>query len=181
MGTKPILGTQVIFKKENDFGLLPLIATNETGYIKMVELSSKSYLNNDGLTEPYCQFSDLLSNSEGIIVMSGTINGFFGKLFKKGKIEEIENLYKDLKNTFKNNFYIEIQRHGDHNEKLFENFNLKLSGKLDIPIIASHEIFYIDKSMHDAHEALICIGNKSYLNDKNRISYTGEHLSLIHI
>ena len=175
LGTKPILGTQVIFKKENDFGLLPLIATNETGYVKMVELSSKSYLNNDGLTEPYCQFSDLISNSEGIIVMSGTINGFFGKLFKKGKIEEIENLYKDLKNTFKNNFYIEIQRHGDHNEKLFENFNLKLSGKLDIPIIASHEVFYIDKSMHDAHEALICIGNKSYLNDKNRISYTGEH------
>ena len=107
--------------------------------------------------------------------MSGTINGLIGNLFNKGKFELIEDIYKKLKNYYSDNFYIEIQRHSDKDENSFEKFNLNLSLKHNIPIIASHEVFYIEKNMHDAHEALICIGNKSYLNDKTRKSYTSEH------
>ena len=81
----------------------------------------------------------------------------------------------DGKNLLSTNFYIEIQRHNDLNEKSFEKFNLNLSYKLDIPIIASHEVFYIDQSMHDAHEALICIREKTYVNEKNRLSYSDQH------
>ena len=49
VGTQPIIGTQIIFNFENNFGLLPIIAKNEIGYKKIIELSSKSYLENDGL------------------------------------------------------------------------------------------------------------------------------------
>ena len=174
-GTQPIIGTQIIFKIENEEGLLTLISKNEEGYSRIIELSSKSYLDNDSLSNPYCKFNELLINIDGLIVMSGTINGLIGKLFNKGKLELIEKIYKDLKEIYKENFYIEIQRHSDKYEKNFEKFNLNLSFKYDIPIIASHEVFYINKSMHDAHEALICIGNKSYLNDRKRISYSNEH------
>ena len=54
------------------------------------------------------------------MVLSGSINGLIGKLFNKGKIIEIEKIYKKLKDKFKNDFYIEIQRHGDPNERSFE-------------------------------------------------------------
>ena len=41
-GTQPIVGTQVNFKYKEIAGLIPLIALNENGYKKLIELSSKS-------------------------------------------------------------------------------------------------------------------------------------------
>ncbi len=180
-GTQPIIGTQIIFKFEDQEGLLTLVAKNQQGYKNMIELSSKSYLENDNLSKPHCKLSDLFDKNKGLIVMTGTINGLIGNLFSKGKFELIEDIYKKLKNYYSDNFYIEIQRHSDKDEKSFEKFNLNLSLKHNIPIIASHEVFYIEKNMHDAHEALICIGNKSYLNDKTRKSYTNEHYLKSHL
>ncbi len=176
VGTQPIIGTQIIFENEdNDKGLIPLIAKNDIGYKRIIELSSNSYLDNPESLVPKCKFNDIFFNTEGIIVLSGGINGFFGNLFNKGKLKEIENLYNQLQKIYQDNFYIEIQRHEDKNEKLFENFNLKLSKKCNIPVIASHEIYYLDKSIHEAHDALICIGTKTYLNDKNRIRLSDQH------
>jgi len=174
-GTQPIIGTQILFSFKGEVGLLPLICSTETGYKKIIELSSKSYLNNRTNQDPQCTLEDLFEKPEGVIVFSGSINGLIGKLFNKGKLLEIEEIYKIIKKNFDDNFYIEIQRHNDQNEKSFEYYNLGLSKKLNIPIIATQEIYYLDKSMHDAHEALICVGQKTYLNDKNRISYSNQH------
>ena len=174
-GTKPILGTQINFKFSDVIGLLPIIAKTENGYKTMINLSSKSFLDSDGLNPPYCKIDDLLSLSDDIILFSGSINGLFGTLFDKGKFDELNLLYKKLKNKFKDDFYIEIQRHNDINEKSFEKFNLKKSHDFKIPIIATNEVFYIDEDMHEAHDALICIGNKSYIGDTNRPKYSNQH------
>ena len=175
VGCQPIIGTQIVFNYKENFGLIPLIAKNEKGYQNIVELSSKSYLSNTDLNLPNCNFDDLLKYKDDIILLSGSINGLIGKLFNEGKSTDIENIYKKLKNTFKNNFYIEIQRHGDLNEKSFELFNLTLSNKLMIPLIATNEVYYLNKDMHDAHDALMCIGSKSYINDSNRNKLTNNH------
>ena len=167
-GTQPIIGTQINFKYKGTMGKLPLIALNENGYKKIIDLSSKSYLENSLPTEPHCSIEDLYTNIDGVLVLSGSINGLFGKLFDKGLLPEIEDLYKKLSSIFGSNFYLEIQRHGDQNEKLFENFNLQKSNEIKIPIIATHEVYYLDKSMHEAHDALICIGNKTYINEKKK-------------
>ena len=175
VGTQPIIGTQILFKYKDFFGLLPLIAKNNEGYKNIIELSSKSYLDNSDFNEPHCKFEDLLNKSNGIIVLSGSIRCLIGNLFNKGLINEIEDIYGKLLTTFKSNFYIEIQRHNDPNEKQFEVFNLKLSKKLDLPILATNEIYYLDKSMHEAHDALMCIGQKTYLNEPDRIKLSDQH------
>ena len=174
-GTQPMIGTQILFNFKDEVGLLPLIAMTEIGYKKIVELSSKSYLNSAETLDPQCKLEDLIDEPEGVILLSGSINGLIGKLFNKGKFAEIEEIYKLIKKNYGDNFYIEIQRHNDQNEKSFENYNLNLSKKLNLPIIATQEIYYLNKSMHDAHEALICIGQKTYLNDKNRLSFSDQH------
>ncbi len=176
VGTQPIIGTQINFKFEDTIGLLPLFALNLDGYKKIVELSSKSYLENKDSSDPYLNIEDLLKlKNKGISIFSGTILGLFGKLFDKGKFSEIDNLYKNLAKNFEDRFYLEIQRHKDLNEKEFEKFNLNESKDLGIPIIATNEVFYLSQSMHEAHDALICIGNKTYVNEKNRIKYSSEH------
>ncbi len=174
-GTQPIIGTQINFKIRETTGLLPLFALNEAGYKNIIELSSLSYLENDESSDPHVDFELLLSHSKGVALFSGTVFGLFGKLFEKGKFSEIDELYNKIKNAFDDRFYLEIQRHNDQNEIGFEKFNLKKSLYLKIPIIATNEVFYLDKEMHEAHDALICIGNKTYVNEKNRLRFTDQH------
>ena len=174
-GTQPIIGTQINFKFEDTIGLLPLFALSEDGYKRIIELSSISYLKNDNLSDPHLDFNELLKENKGVSIFSGTVFGLFGKLFEKGKFIEIKNLYEKLKIKFKDRFYLEIQRHNDQNEIGFEKFNLNKSLELEIPLIATNEVFYLNKDMHEAHDALICIGNKSYINDKNRIRFSDQH------
>jgi len=175
VGTQPIIGTQIYFKFEDTTGLLPLIALNEKGYKRIIELSSRSYLENDALSDPHLDIKELLTNIDGVILLSGTIQGLFGKLFEKGHFEEISRLYKSLSSSFSDRFYLEIQRHGDQNEIAFEKYNLKQSSEIKIPIIATNEVYYLNSDMHEAHDALICIGAKTYVNEKNRIKYSNQH------
>src|SRR6056300_766057 len=176
IGTQTIIGTQINFKFNDTVGLLPLFALDFEGYKKIIELSSRSYLENDDLSDPHLDINDLLKlDTNGISVFSGTIFGLFGKLFDKAKFDEIINFYKKINAVLGDRFYLEIQRHDDHNESEFEKFNLDQSKKLEIPIIATNEVFYLTKDMHEAHDALICIGNKTYVNDKNRIKYSPNH------
>ncbi len=175
IGTQPIIGTQINFKFADTMGLLPLYALNEKGYKKIIELSSLSYLNNDKLSDPHLDFDTLLNDNNGVCLFSGNINGLFGKLFDKGKFTEIEKLYSKLKFKFNDRFYIEIQRHGDKDEVGFEKFNLSKSLELEIPLIATNEVFYINKDMYEAHDALICIKDKTYVNEKNRVRLSDQH------
>jgi len=175
IGTQPIIGTQILFKFKETFGLLPLIAKNIEGYKNIIELSSKSYLENDNLSNPHCSFDDLLKKNNGIIVLSGSITNLIGKLFNAGLFDDIDFIYKKLSEKFVNNFYLEIQRHNDQNEKLFESFNLNQSKKYNLPIIATNEVYYLEKSMSEAHDALMCIGQKTYVNDTNRFRLTDQH------
>ena len=176
VGTQPIIGTQINFKFKDTIGLLPLFSLNENGYKKIIELSSKSFLDNDEISEPHLDINCLFElESSGISIFSGTVFGLFGKLFDKGKFPEITTLYQKLKKNFNDRFYLEIQRHNDENENSFEKFNLNQSNNIKIPIIATNEVFYLSKDMHEAHDALICIGNKTYINEKNRIRYSNEH------
>ncbi|MDC3090170.1 DNA polymerase III subunit alpha, partial [Candidatus Pelagibacter sp.] len=174
-GTQPIIGTQINFKYGDTTGLLPLYALDEEGYKKIIELSSLSFLNNDELSDPHLDIKELFIECKGVALFSGTVNGLFGRLFDKGKSKEIFELYSKLHSIYKNNFYIEIQRHGDQNEESFEKFNLEKSFEIKIPLIATNEVFYLNSDMHEAHDALICIKNKTYINEKNRIKFSNQH------
>jgi len=175
VGSQPIIGTQINFKYGDTTGLLPLFALNEEGYKRIIKLSSFSFLDNDELSEPHLNFEELLEDTHGVAIFSGTVFGLFGQLFDKGKFSEILDLYTKLKTSFSDQFYLEIQRHNDQNEIGFEKFNLNKSLELEIPIIATNEVFYLNKDMHEAHDALICIGNKTYVNDKTRIKFSDQH------
>ncbi len=175
VGTQPIIGTQINFKYNGTIGLLPLYALNEIGYKRIIELSSLSYLENNELSDPHLDFNELLKKNEGVVVFSGTVNGLFGELYDKGKFSEISELYSKLKKEYNDNFYIEIQRHDDLNEKGFEKFNLAKSLEIEIPIIATNEVFYLNKDMHEAHDALICIKNKTYVNETKRLKFSDQH------
>ena len=174
-GTQPIIGTQINFKYSNIVGKLPIFAKTEIGYNNLVKLSSRSFLDSQNEDSPNCSIDELLQNNEDIIVLSGGLDSLFSNLNKKNKINDAEILTNKLKLKFNDSFYFEIQRHNDYGEKNLENFFLDLSNKFRIPLIASQEVFYINQDMYEAHDALLCIGQKTYVDEKNRKKYTNEH------
>ncbi len=174
-GTQPIIGTQINLLTDNILGKVTLYATSEEGYKNLTKLSSMSYLQKDSNSEPHCKIEDIIKNNRDVILLTGNYNDLFGQLFFKNKIKHLEKILTNLKIAFKDRLYIEIQRHGEKNEKNFENYLLNLSNTLIIPIIASQEVFYLDPSMFEAHDALICIGNKQFLDEKNRLRYNNQH------
>ena len=173
--TQPIIGTQINFLYKGNRGKLPLFAKNLEGYKNLIKLSSKSFLEIKDNEEPHCTIEDLEKNSKGLIALSGSFDGLIGKLFFKNLTDEIFILLKRIKKTLTDNFYIEIQRHNDNGEKLFEKFLLNASEKLELPIIATHEVFYLEKDMYEAHDAYLCVGEKTYVNAKDRRRYSDSH------
>ena len=174
-GSQPIIGTQINFLFDGVIGKLPLFAMSSNGYKNLIKLSSKSYLDSDEKSDSYCKLSELKSFSDDLILLTGNHYGFFGKLFKFNKLKQIETCINDLKDVFQDRFYAEIQRHGEDGEKRYEDHLIKLSYKYEIPLIASQEVYYLNEEMYEAHDALICIGNKDFVDNSNRIKYNKQH------
>tara|TARA_B100000242_G_scaffold207296_1_gene150404 strand:+ start:2852 stop:6265 length:3414 start_codon:yes stop_codon:yes gene_type:complete len=175
VGTQPIIGTQINVKNNNILGKITLYAKNENGYKNLTKLSSLSYLTSKETEEPACELTDLTANSNDLILLTGNHRDFFGKLFHANKIKDIEKILNLLKKNFSNRIYIEIQRHSESSETNFENYILDISKSLNIPLIASQDVFYINKEMYEAHDVLICIGNKSFVEDDNRLKLSNHH------
>ena len=174
-GTHPIIGTQININSSGVIGKVSLYATSEKGYKNLTKLSSLSYLKNDTSKGPSCTPKDLIDNNEGLILLTGNYRNFFGQLFYKNKLKDFNQTLNSLKNNFKDRLYLEVQRHNENQEKNFENYLLSMSKALQLPLIATQEIFYLNEDMYEAHDALICIGEKNFVDDKNRFKYNNQH------
>jgi DNA polymerase III subunit alpha len=175
VGTQPIIGTQINLKAHNTIGKITLYAKSEQGYKNLTKLSSLSYLKNKDTNDPYCEIGDLISNNSDLILLTGNYNNFFGKLFYANKIKNFEETIVLLSSHFNDRIYFEIQRHNENDEKNFENYLLNNSKSLNVPIIASQEVYYLNNDMSEAHDALTCIGEKKFIDDKNRFKYSDQH------
>ena len=175
VGTQPIIGTQINLKEQNITGKITLYAKSENGYKNLVKLSSLSYLQNKETEEPACKINDLVENNKDLIILTGNYRDFFGKLFHSNKLKNFKSIINLLKKNFENRLYFEIQRHNQNEEKNFENFILNNSKFLGIPLIASQEVYYLNEEMYEAHDALRCIGEKNFLEDKNRFKLSNQH------
>ena len=175
IGTHPIIGTQINLKEDELIGKITIYAQSEVGYRNLTKLSSLSYLKIKDNEDPHCELTDLIKNNKDLILLTGNYRDFFGKLFQANKIKYLYELINLLKKNFNNRIYFEIQRHEENGETNYENFILNSSKSLGIPLIATQEVYYLNKEMYEAHDALRCIGEKSFIEDKNRFRLSNQH------
>ena len=90
-------------------------------------------------------------------------------------MKNFEEIIGLLKKHFANRLYFEIQRHNEIDEKNFEKYILNCSKSFGVPLIATQEVFYLDKEMYEAHDTLRCIGEKTFVDDKNRFKLSNQH------
>ncbi len=174
-GVHPIIGTQINLNFQEIIGKISLIAKSETGYKNLINLSSNSYLKVNKDQVPQINLKELLSNAKDLIILFGGKNTLASELILNNQEKLFTNLITEFKNNFKDNLYFEIQRHGEIGEKTIENFLIEKSSINKIPLIATHEVFYLSKETYEAHDAYICVGQKTYVDEKSRLTYSEEH------
>lgn len=152
-----------------------LLVQNQAGYDNMLKLSRKAYMETEPPAKPNVPFSYLKEHSDGLICLTGGCSGPVGRLLLDGKTEKAEEALKMLKSAFGNRLYIELQRHGLAEEKQIEETLIDWAYKHDIPLVATNEAFFADREMYEAHDALICIAEKTYIDVNERRRLTPEH------
>lgn len=186
-GIKPILGCEVYVAaksmkikqpdKENSTHHLVLLVKNEKGYENLMKIVSKASI--EGFYyKPRIDHEYLKSHSEGLIALSACLAGEVQQNILKNKIDkakEVALLYKDI---FKEGFYLEIQNHGMEEQKKVNEVNIKLSKELNIPLVATNDVHYINKKDSKSHDILMCIQTGKTVEDKNRRRYPSDQFYL---
>ena len=186
-GIKPILGCEVYVAgksmhiknpdKENATYHLVLLVKNETGYKNLMKIVTEASI--DGFYyKPRVDHDYLREHSEGIIALSACLGGEVQKNLLRDnyeKAKEIALLYKDI---FKEGFYLELQNHGVEEQRKVNELNIKLSKELDIPLVATNDVHYINQKDSKAHDILMCIQTGKTVDDENRRRYPSDQIYL---
>ena len=162
IGIKPILGVEAYISPTDRFDRssktdksiqaynhIILLAKNQNG-LKNINILQELAWNEGFYHKPRIDREVLKEYAKDIIVLSGCLNGLISKCIEKGNLEEAENLLKDFKKTFGEDFYIEVQ---SHNPKEINSNLLDLADKLNIKPVATGDAHFAkgeDKILEEA-------------------------------
>lgn len=174
-GIKPIVGSEINVEA-NDYNYnLIVLAKNITGYRQICEWITRSYVNNKILDVPYIKEEWLLEKiNHDVIILSGGIYGDVGHLIREKQINEALAKAKVWQDTYCDNYFLELQRieHHDCNDLVHES--LKIAHELNIPVVATHPVQFLDPEDFLAHEVRVCVADGEMLDDGNRKVKYGE-------
>ena len=151
------------------------LVQNETGYANLIRLVSKAYMASDGVSDPHIELADLAADNDGLIALSGGPDGPIGQLLQQDHLKDAKVLTETLSGYFPGRFYIEIMRHGLPEEQHTEPYFLTLAYDLDLPLVATNDAYFSGQNMFEAHDALLCIAQGSYVGQTDRRHVTSEH------
>ena len=185
-GVQPILGCQLLIKTPHNtphpfhddkptYDKVVILVQNETGYQNLLLHFSEYYMGADKQTTPHLTLSELCTRTEGLLLLTGGVEGPLGRQLLAGHPDMAEQILSQLMAAFPNRLYIELQRHGMPAEEETEEAFLNLAYRHNIPLVATNEAFFLTPDMYEAHDALICIAEKTFVNEDNRRRVTPEH------
>ena len=156
-------------------GRAALLAKEETGYRNLMRLSSHAYFTAADSGDPLVTIQELSDYSDGLIALSGGPEGLVDQAFADGNPELACARIEALHAIFKDRFYIELQRHGLKHEKLVEPQLIQIAYDRSIPLVATNEPYFATAEDFEAHDALICIEQGSYVAVDERRRLSPEH------
>ena len=177
-GIQPIVGCQVDLAYETpgpgDKPVPPapivLLAQSRAGYEGLMKLNSALYLREADW--PHVTLADLSEFSEGLICLTGGPDGPVGRLLRAGQKPKAQALMTQLAATFGDRLYVELQRHPTETgqapdaERLTEAPQIAMAYAMDLPLVATNDVYFTDQKMYEAHDALICIADGAYVDQQ---------------
>lgn len=176
---KPIIGSEIYMctgnrtdktAKNRKSQHLLLLAKNITGYKNLMKIVSIAHT--EGFYyKPRIDWETLTKYHEGLICTSACIEGEIGQLIQNNEVTKAEKRIKEFRELFKDDYYLEIQRHpGLEKQEVVNKEIIKLSRKLGVPLVATNDSHYIKKEDAFAQDVLIMINTQTTINSSNRLS-----------
>ena len=189
-GIKPIIGCEVYvapgsrFDKRTTTGgrdvyhHLVLLAKDEVGYRNLIKLATAAHL--EGFYyKPRIDKEILAQNNQGLIALSGCLASEIPDLIQRDQLDKARAAVDWFKQTFgAENFYLELQNHTIPEQVKVNRHLLQWSTEFALKLVATNDVHYVEKGHSHAHDALICIGTQSLLNDSKRMRYVPEQFYL---
>lgn len=179
-GVKPIIGVEGYMAMRSRFDKqasldadqhhLTILSKNITGYKNLLKLVTAANL--EGYYyKPRIDWELLEKHSEGLIILSGCLQGEIAALIRSGDFVHAEERAKRYLEILGSNYYLEVQRHPNipDQDKVNEGV-IKISRRLGIPIVATCDLHYIEKKDFAAQDALLAIQTQKKLKDKERLT-----------
>ena len=184
-GIKPIIGCEVYLAPTSRHSRDPsyrtpyhltLLAKNETGYRNLIQLATKSHL--EGIYYRPRIDKELLSlHGDGLVVLSGCLNGELARFILDNQLDEAAKTASWYKENFPD-YYLELERNPIPE---LERVNLELvslSKRLDIPLVATADVHYVNREDASTHELLLCIQTNASISDEKRLKMAGDFFYL---
>lgn len=170
-GVKPIFGAEIPYcdpeNPEDVFSLL-LLCQNQTGYRHLTQLISKAYQEGQYQGKPRVHHEWITSHADGLIALSGGCRGDIGRAILSGDHARATLLAKQWMAIFPGRFYLEIQRTGRANEAAYNTGVVQLADELQLPLVATNDVCFLNEDDFEAHEARVCIHDGMTLADPRR-------------
>ena len=188
---KPIIGCEMyvarramrIKKEKQDQGgyHLVVLAKNERGYHNLIKLVSRAWTEGYYM-RPRTDRAELEHYREGLIVASACLGGEVPSKIVAGHLDEAEEAVRWYKQTFGDDYYLELQLHratAEHANHEAYGLQLKVNAKLKeyaakygIKLICTNDVHFVDEDNAEAHDRLICLSTGKDLDDPKRMVYT---------
>ena len=187
-GIQPIIGCQIdlqfVMQRPGERPKPPaplvLLAQNEVGYENLMKLNSCLYLR-EGSELPFVTVEELARHCTGLICLTGGPEGPVGKLLQTAQRPAAQALMTRLAEVFEDRLYVELQRHpGDSGlpeaERLTERGFVEMAYEMDLPLVATNDVYFPKPDMYESHDALICIADGAYVDQQEpRRRLTDQH------
>ncbi len=165
-GIKPILGVEAYISPTDRFDRssktdksiqaynhIILLAKNKKG-LENINILQELAWNEGFYHKPRIDREILNEYSEGIIVLSGCLNGLISKCIEKNEFSEAKLILKDFKKIFGEDFYIEVQA---HNPKEINEGLLSLADELKIKAVATGDAHFAKEEDRILEEAMLIL------------------------
>lgn len=196
VGIKPILGVEAYIsetdrfdrrdiKNRDDntqvFNHLIVIAKNQQGLSNLQTLSELAWA--EGYyRKPRIDMEILNDHGDGLIILSGCMNGLISKAIEKGDMDRARNITRWFKNRFDNDFYMEIQ---PHNPPELNHALLSMADEFSVAPIVTSDCHFATADQRAVEEALLILSTKpnvakDYDFDKSRKMEMFERLNYLY-
>ena len=195
-GINPLVGCEFYMNPKdrrsrdpnNKYYHLILIAMTDKGYHNLMELNAIAF--KEGFYyKPRIDDESLKAHSEDLICCSACLAGEIIQILmqpqQKGMREFIQPMPEQeeknyeaakeriqwFKDVFGDRYYIELQDHGLIEQKYTNPILVKLAHEMDVPLVCTNDIHYIDKEDWNAQDTLLCIGTGAKKLEENRMKF----------
>ena len=174
-GVQPIIGAMLGLarpdmpdKMDPVLDWIALYAQDEAGYQSLCGLVSQAHLDRPLELPPHVDFAALEGRTDGLIALTAGREGGLARLFAEDQPDRARAYADRLEALFPGRLYIELTRRLDEIEGKAEPALLDLAYARDLPLVATNPCCFSDQDFGEAHDALLCIANSTYIASEDR-------------